>query len=329
MKTLLLLAALTLGLAPAQAVETKGIPAEGVGSFLFLSVRQLDQSKIGTALDKAFGDEIRANAGLVVLRDKLGFDLEKDLTEVAVGVYQNPAKANPDIVGVLRGRFDVAKIEAYAKSVQAASRPAGKFTAWNAEDLGRALGAKAKDASKTGIPFVIPVSADTLIVTDESLVQAAVDAYTGAKASYQPSKVVAERLAAPTAPFLLVDVDVEGMKKAADTNGVVHALLTVGEAGPDLVVATDLTLINAGKATQLASQVKGMAGMMSIGLMDETNKTADQIAGQRILLELLQSLKSEAKGDHTVIALSYDAEKAALGLVKAIVAQKVKATVGK
>ena len=122
MKSLLFLAALTLGLAPAQAVDTRGIPAEGVGSFVFLSVRQLDQSKIGTALDKAFGDEIRASAGLVALREKLGFDLEKDLTEVAAGVYQNPTKANPDVVGVLRGRFDVAKIEAYAKSVQAGPR---------------------------------------------------------------------------------------------------------------------------------------------------------------------------------------------------------------
>jgi len=329
MKLLLLLAALTLGLAPAQAVDTTGIPAAGLGSFLYVSVRKLDQSKIGTALDKAFGDEIRANAGLVVLRDKLGFDLEKDLTEVAVGVYQNPAKANPDIVGVLRGRFDVAKLEAYAKSVQAASRPAGKFTAWNAADLGRALGAKDKADPKGGIPFLIPVSADTVIITDESLVQAAVDAFTGAKPSFQPSPVVAERLAAPTAPFLLVDVDVAGMKKAADTNGVAHALLTVGEVGPDLVVATDLTMINAGKATQFASQVKGMAGMISIGLMDETNKTADQIAGQRILLELLQSLKSEAQGDHTIIALSYDAEKAAMGVIKAVVAQKIKAATGK
>jgi hypothetical protein len=63
--------------------------------------------------------------------------------------------------------------------------------------------------------------------------------------------------------------------------------------------------------------------------MDETNKTADQIAGQRILLELLQSLKSEAQGDHTIIALSYDAEKAAMGVIKAVVAQKIKAATGK
>jgi hypothetical protein len=329
MKHLLFLAALTLGLASAQAVDTKGIPAGGAGAFLYVSVRKLDQSKIGTALDKAFGDEVRANRALASLRDKLGFDLEKDLEEAVVGVAQNPAKANPDLVVVLRGRFDVAKIEAYAKSVQAASRPVGKFTAWNAEDIGRALDAKSQAKTKGGVPFLIPVSADTLIITEEAQVEAAVDAFTGAKPSYQPSQVVAERLAAPTAPFLLVDVDVAGMKKAADTNGVAHALLTVGEVGPDLVVATDLTMINAGKATQFASQVKGMAGMLSIGLMDETNKSADQIAGQRILLELLQSLKSEAKGDHTIIALSYDAEKAALGVIKAVVAQKIKAATGK
>lgn len=329
MKQLLLLAALTLGLASAQAVDTKGIPAEGAGAFLYVSVRKLDQSKIGTALDKAFGDEIRANAALVSLREKLGFDLEKDLTEVAVGVYQNPAKANPDLVGVLRGRFDVAKIEAYAKSAQAASRPAGKFTAWNADDLGRALDAKSKANPKGGVPFLIPVSADTLILTDESLVQAAVDAFTGAKPSYRPSPAVAARLDAADAPFLLVDVDVEGMKKGADTKGLVHALATVGEVGPDLVVATDLTMVDAGKATQFASQVKGMAGMLGIGLMDETHKSADQIAGQRIMLELLQSLKSEAKGEHTLLAISYDAEKAAMGLIKGIVAQKVKAATGK
>jgi len=63
--------------------------------------------------------------------------------------------------------------------------------------------------------------------------------------------------------------------------------------------------------------------------MDEANKTPDQIASQRVMLELIQSLKSEAKGDHVLFMVSYDAEKAALGMVKAIVAQKAKATPGK
>jgi hypothetical protein len=329
MKSLLFLAALTLGLAPAQAVDTQGIPAEGAGAFFYLSVRKLDQSKIGNALDKAFGDEIRANPGLATLRAKLGFDLEKDLEEVVMGFYADAIKASPNVVGLLRGRFDVAKIEAFAKSANVSSRPAGKFTAWNADELGRAIDAGAKSKSTGGTPYLIPVSANTLMIVDEALLPLALEALAGAKASYRPATNVAQRLDGGAAPFLLADVDVEGLKKKPDDNGLTHALVTVGEVGPNLVVATDLSMVSAGKATQLASQVKGMAGMMSLGLMDETNKTADQLAGQRALLELLQSLKSEAQGDHALMSLSYDAEKAAMGLVKAVVAQKVKATVGK
>jgi hypothetical protein len=40
-------------------------------------------------------------------------------------------------------------------------------------------------------------------------------------------------------------------------------------------------------------------------------------------------LKAEAKGDHAVLSISYDAEKAAMGLIKAVIAQKVKAATGK
>ena len=114
-----------------------------------------------------------------------------------------------------------------------------------------------------------------------------------------------------------------------DPNGLRRGVLTLGETGPNLVATFDGQTINEGKASQVASQLKGVAGLISIGLMDEANKNPDQIASQRVMLELIQSLKSEAKGDHVLFSVSYDAEKAALGMVKAIVAQKAKATPGK
>jgi len=119
------------------------------------------------------------------------------------------------------------------------------------------------------------------------------------------------------------------MLKTEDANGLRKGVLTIGETGPNLVATFDGQTSSEAKATQVASQVKGMAGLLSLGLMDEANKTADQLAAQRAMLELLQSLKAEAKGDHAIFALSYDAEKAAMGIVKAVVAEKVKATVGK
>ena len=53
-------------------------------SFFHLGVRQLDDSKFGQTLDKAFGDEIRASAAFRAFKEKLGFDLEKDLDDVVV-----------------------------------------------------------------------------------------------------------------------------------------------------------------------------------------------------------------------------------------------------
>ena len=329
MKHLLLLAALTLGLAPAQAVDTKGLPAAGAGGFVHVSVRQLDQSKFGTAIDKAFGDEFRASQIFRDLKEKLGLDLEQDLQDVTLVFYPRDTAGDAAIVGVLHGRFDVPKIERFAKSGNVSSRAVGKFTAWNADELGHALDAKHDAQSKRGIPYVIPISATTLLIADADVLPAAIDAYTGAQPSFQPAAGLAARLADPVAPFLLADFDAAAMKMPADQNGLLHAWVTLGEVGPNLVLSLDATLITAGKADQIASQVKGLAGMIGLGLMDETNKSAEQIAGQRILSALLESLKAEAKGDHAVLSISYDAEKAAMGLIKAVIAQKVKAATGK
>ena len=325
MKPLLLLAALTLSLASAQAVDTKGVPADQVGGFFHLGVRSLDESKFGQTLDKAFGDDVRANPTFRAFKEKLGFDFEKDLNDVVVGFYPGVDPKSPQFAGVLRGRFDVAKIEAYAKSAKVDAIALGAFTGWDVDQLGSSLDGKERTATKADPTLVVFVSADTALVGNRAKLGAALDAYNGKAASFRPTT----DLSAPGAPFLRIEVDVEALKMPGDPNGLRRGVLTLGETGPNLVGTFDGQMINEGKASQVAGQLKGVAGLLSIGLMDEANKNPDQIASQRVMLELIQSLKSEAKGDHVLFMVSYDAEKAALGMVKAIVAQKAKATPGK
>lgn len=329
MKPLLLLAALTLGLASAQAVDTKGVPAAELGGFFHLGVRSLDESKFGQTLDKAFGDDVRANPTFRAFKEKLGFDFEKDLDDVVVGFYPGVDPKSPQVAGVVRGRFDVAKIEAYAKSAKVDATALGAFTGWDVDQLGSSLEGKERTATagatKADRTLIVFVSADTALVGSRAKLGAALDAYNGKAASFRPTT----DLSAPGAPFLRIEVDVEALKMPGDPNGLRRGVLTLGETGPNLVATFDGQMISEGKATQVASQLKGMAGLISIGLMDEANKNPDQIASQRVMLELIQSLKSEAKGDHVLFMVSYDAEKAALGMVKAIVAQKAKATPGK
>jgi len=325
MKPLLLLAALTLSLASAQAVDTKGVPAAEIGGFFHLGVRQLDDSKFGQTLDKAFGDDLRANPTFRAFKEKLGFDFEKDLNDVVVGFYPGVDPKSPQFAGVLRGRFDVAKIETYAKSAKVDAIALGAFTGWDVDQLGSSLDGKERTATKADPTLVVFVSADTALVGNRAKLGAALDAYNGKAASFRPTT----DLSAPGAPFLRIEVDVEALKMPGDPNGLRRGVLTLGETGPNLVGTFDGQMINEGKASQVAGQLKGVAGLLSIGLMDEANKNPDQIASQRVMLELIQSLKSEAKGDHVLFMVSYDAEKAALGMVKAIVAQKAKATPGK
>jgi hypothetical protein len=329
MKPLLLLAALTLSLASAQAVDTKGVPAAEIGGFFHLGVRSLDESKFGQTLDKAFGDDVRANPTFRAFKEKLGFDFEKDLNDVVVGFYPGVDPKSPQIAGVIRGRFDVAKIEAYAKSAKVDATALGSFTGWDVDQLGSSLEGKERTATagatKADRTLIVFVSADTALVGSQAKLGAALDAYAGKAASFRPTT----DLSAPGAPFLRIEADVEALKMPGDPNGLRRGVLTLGETGPNLVATFDGQMINVGKATQVASQLKGMAGLISIGLMDEANKTPDQIASQQVMLELIQSLKSEAKGDHVLFMVSYDAEKAALGMVKAVVAQKAKATPGK
>jgi hypothetical protein len=328
MKPLLLLAALILGFAPAQAVDTKGIPADQVSGFVHLGVRKLDESKFGQVLDKAFREEVRANRTFRALKEKLGLDLEQDLDDVFVGFYPGTDPKNPLIAGVLHGRFDVAKIEAYAKAAKIPATAFGARTGWDLDKLGQhvedgetrgTFGSKPAEAT-----LIVFVSANTALVGGASKLAAALEAYAGKTASFRPKA----DLSGPGAPFLRVEVDLE-LLKTEDANGLRKGVLTIGETGPNLVATFDGQTTSEAKATQVASQVKGMAGLLSLGLMDEANKTADQLAAQRAMLELLQSLKAEAKGDHAIFAISYDAEKAAMGIVKAVVAEKVKATVGK
>ena len=325
MKPLLLLAALTLGLPSAHAVDTKGVPAAEIGGFFHLGVRSLDESKFGQTLDKAFGDDVRANPTFRAFKEKLGFDFEKDLNDVVVGFYPGVDPKSPQFAGVLRGRFDVAKIEAYAKSAKVDAIALGAFTGWDVDQLGSSLDGKERTATKADPTLVVFVSADTALVGNRAKLGAALDAYNGKAASFRPTT----DLSAPGAPFLRIEVDVEALKMPGDPNGLRRGVLTLGETGPNLVGTFDGQMINEGKASQVAGQLKGVAGLLSIGLMDEANKNPDQIASQRVMLELIQSLKSEAKGDHVLFMVSYDAEKAALGMVKAIVAQKAKATPGK
>ena len=325
MKLLLLLAALTLSLASAQAVDTKGVPAAEIGGFFHLGVRSLDESKFGQTLDKAFGDDVRANPTFRAFKEKLGFDFEKDLNDVVVGFYPGVDPKSPQFAGVLRGRFDVAKIETYAKSAKVDAIALGAFTGWDVDQLGSSLDGKERTATKADPTLVVFVSADTALVGNRAKLGAALDAYNGKAASFRPTT----DLSAPGAPFLRIEVDVEALKMPGDPNGLRRGVLTLGETGPNLVGTFDGQMINEGKASQVAGQLKGVAGLLSIGLMDEANKNPDQIASQRVMLELIQSLKSEAKGDHVLFMVSYDAEKAALGMVKAIVAQKAKATPGK
>ena len=325
MKPLLLLAALTLGLHSAQAVDTKGVPAAEIGGFFHLGVRSLDESKFGQTLDKAFGDDVRANPTFRAFKEKLGFDFEKDLNDVVVGFYPGVDPKSPQFAGVLRGRFDVAKIETYAKSAKVDAIALGAFTGWDVDQLGSSLDGKERTATKADPTLVVFVSADTALVGNRAKLGAALDAYNGKAASFRPTT----DLSAPGAPFLRIEVDVEALKMPGDPNGLRRGVLTLGETGPNLVGTFDGQMINEGKASQVAGQLKGVAGLLSIGLMDEANKNPDQIASQRVMLELIQSLKSEAKGDHVLFMVSYDAEKAALGMVKAIVAQKAKATPGK
>jgi hypothetical protein len=329
MKPLLLLAALTLSLASAQAVDTKGVPAAEIGGFFHLGVRQLDDSKFGQTLDKAFGDDLRANPTFRAFKEKLGFDFEKDLNDVLVGFYPGIEAKSPQIAGVIRGRFDVAKIEAYAKSAKVDATALGAFTGWDVDQLGSSLEGKERTATagatKADPTLIVFVSADTALVGSRAKLGAALDAYAGKTASFRPKA----DLSGPGAPFLRIEADVEALKMPGDPNGLRRGVLTLGETGPNLVATFDGQMINVGKANEVASQLKGVAGLLSIGLMDEANKNPDQIASQRVMLELIQSLKSEAKGDHVLFMVSYDAEKAALGMVKAIVAQKAKATPGK
>jgi hypothetical protein len=328
MRTLLLLATLILGSASASALETKGIPAAEIGGFFHLGVRQLDDSKFSQTLDKAFGDEIRASAAFRAFKEKLGFDLEKDLDDVVVGFYPSANPQAPRLAGILRGRFDQAKIEAYAKSANINSTAFGKYTGWDIDQLGSSVDGTSRPANpaKTEPSLIVIVSREVALIGNASQMAAAIDAFQGKVPSFQPKA----ELSGPGAPFLRVEVDLEALKMPAAGNGdLLRGLLTLGETGPDLVATFDGQVTSAAKATQVAGQVKGMAGLISLGLMDESNKTAEQVAGQRALLGLLQSLKSEAKGDHAVFAVSYDAEKAALGLIKAAVAQKTKAAGGK
>jgi hypothetical protein len=205
----------------------------------------------------------------------------------------------------------------------------GAFTGWDVDQLGSSVDGKERVATagpkKTDRTLIVFVSADTALVGSRAKLDAALDAYAGKTASFRP----AADLSAPGAPFLRIEADIEALKMPGDANGLRRGVLTLGETGPNLVATLDGQVISAGKATQVASQAKGLAVLLSTGLMDETDKTPDQIAGQRAMLELIQSLKTEAKGDHAVFMLSYDAEKAALGLIKAVIAQKVKSATGK
>jgi hypothetical protein len=101
----------------AEATEAQA-PAAAAESILLLhiNVEGLVKSELYKQLQTTMGDQLSStDPNYLQFRQATGFNPETDLRSITVGAAGELGTGNPDIYAILKGKFDRAKVEAYAR----------------------------------------------------------------------------------------------------------------------------------------------------------------------------------------------------------------------
>ena len=319
MRHLLTGAVFALAAAAQAALPTSGLPEGNHPVVVHVSLEAADKTKVGRVMVDEANRQFKADKDANRNAELLGITDLRDVRDITLLI--DPAdNQSPRIVGLIRGKFNKSKIEAFGTEKKVASRTVAGLKAWSASGLDSAFGALGAPTSSPEQEFFLIAADDaTLLIADEASLLGAAEALKANKPWKHATLPAA--MAGISGGWMAAHVDVLAMEAAQAANadpsqpsqpsGAKTLAIAAGENTADIQFRGDLTFISAAKATEAVTQAKGLIGFAQLGLMPAAEDTPEDAAKKADLLALVQRLKIEQAGDRATFEITYPAAKAA------------------
>jgi hypothetical protein len=319
MRHLLTCAALAVVSAAQAALPTSGLPTADHPLVIHVSLEAADKTKMGKVMVDEIDRQSKADANAQRQFELMGISGIRDLRDITLLMTPGDG-AGSRLVGLLRGKFNKAKIEGFATEKKVALRTVAGLKAWSANGLDAALGVLGGPASADGQFFLIVADDTTLVVADEASLLGAAEALKANKPWKQAD--LAGSLAAVTGGWMTARVDVLAMEAAAAANadpaqpaeqpsGAKTFTFAAGENASDIQLRGDMSFVSSQKATEAVTQARGLLGFAQLGLMPAEEDSPEDAAKKADLLAIVQRLKLEQTGDRASLDILFPAAKAA------------------
>lgn len=319
MRNLLTGAILALVAAAQAALPTSGLPNTNHPLVVHVSLEAADKTKVGRVMVDEFDRQAKADESAKRGFELMGISGLRDIRDITL--LADPSDdAKPRLIGLLRGKFNKAKIEGFATEKKVASRTVAGLKAWSASGLDGALGVLGTSGPADGQDFFMIVADDsTIVFADEASLLGAAEALKANKPWNQAA--LSGSMAATSGGWMAAHIDVLAMEAAqaaqadpaqpSQPSGAKTFTFAAGENASDVHFHGDMTFVSSQKATEAVTQAKGMLGFLQLGLMPSPEDGPDDAAKKADLLALVQRLKIELAGDRASIDITYPAAKAA------------------
>lgn len=343
MKPILLTALLAFSAIASAGLPTSGLPSGNTDIAVHVSNETIDQTQIGKALTNAFLGEIEANNVVIALKNELGFVLDEDFRDLTVIAKAGDEKS---FIALIRGKFNKARIEAFAATNKVPNRTVKGLKAWDARALGEAIAKAAgteasKENADVSVELVI-VDGNTVVAAEASNIERAVTAATSSKAWKHAGLSTAE--ASVKNGWLLISANVaaieeaeaakrkpdattstEGKASLAKRSGVKAVILALGENATDVTLRINAEFVDEAAAKKNISQAKGMLGFGSMLTMAADGDSAEVAANKATGADVIRRINITQNGAVGNATLDYPIQKLAQTIVRAAEARREKA----
>jgi len=343
MKPILLTALLAFSAIASAGLPTSGLPSGNTDIAVHVSNETIDQTQIGKALTNAFLGEIEANNVVVALKNELGFVLDEDFRDLTVIAKAGDEKS---FIALIRGKFNKARIEAFATTNKVPNRTVKGLKAWDARALGDAIAKAAgteasKENADVSVELVI-VDGNTVVAAEASNIERAVTAATSNKAWKHAGLSTAE--ASVKNGWLLISANVAAIEEAeaakrksvatdtpeaktalAKRSGVKAVILALGENATDVTLRINAEFVDEAAAKKNISQAKGMLGFGSMLTMAADGDSAEVAANKATGADVIRRINITQNGAVGNATLDYPIQKLAQTIVRAAEARREKA----
>ena len=321
MRPLLAALILLLSFDSAQAaLNTDSLPAGSV-AIVGVDIAAFRATKVGQALEKLADLKAKNLEASRKLREQLGVDSENDLHDLVVAIYPGPDgkvdEKSAAGVGLIRGKFLPARINAFGQSNNLPSKTIGKHQAWQASAFIEKLsGEKDKDDAKDA--YVVAHSESLVVIASAAFLERALAAADRGEKSAQFPAAVAAKFAAAQQGWFTLYADGTKMEKSKGDVGVEALSVVLGENTTDLQLAIAAGFVSAEKASTARKQITGLQALGVIGLADDDGKSPEEKENMALLAELVQKIRIGGEGKQVTLDLDFPADKAVKAITKAV-----------